>query len=246
MYTQTILLLALSVGATLAQYSEEDSLCVQEGCPSNTTCRVVTECPTPLSCTLRALCMESPPRWSHTGVCYIGQPILTMRNGSWEDTQCGPGSPCPNSTYCNIELMDTYATCCRSDPTNVVKPGQCPVSTDSDTSYCSDSCNNDGDCRHNSKCCQTGCRRQCLHPAVENTCQTKTCPEDTYCLTPDMSPCTGTGQCYNVGDCIPCGPLCRMECHHGFETDSRGCPICECKHPCKNILSVIHGECWKH
>ncbi|BFZ02736.1 hypothetical protein BsWGS_05775 [Bradybaena similaris] len=226
-----VLILAFCVCIALAT-NVEDPLCVLEGCPSNKPCRVVTECLTPGVCSLRALCMDNLPQWSHTGVCQIGQPILTMRDGAWGDTYCGPSLPCPNTTYCNTELMDTYATCCRSDPANTVKPGNCPAITNNDTSYCSDECNNDGDCRNDYKCCSLGCRRSCIPPEVKDTsCQTKECPKGTYCLTKEMPSCTTPDACYNVGDCVPCGPRCKRACPGDFEKDARGCPKCLCKPP---------------
>ncbi|XP_052088696.1 cysteine-rich motor neuron 1 protein-like isoform X14 [Mytilus californianus] len=41
-----------------------------------------------------------------------------------------------------------------------------------------------------------------------------------------------TGQCCPVCDDKPpdeCGPICKMYCKNGFQTDERGCPLCICK-----------------
>ncbi|CAG5125344.1 unnamed protein product [Candidula unifasciata] len=222
-----VLLMAICVCVALAQRAE-DPLCVQKGCPRNKTCRVVKDCATPRACSLKALCLTNPPQFSHTGVCQVGQPILEKEGRSWADSKCGPTFPCPDTTYCNTELQDTYSTCCRSDPDNPVKNGTCPASTRNDTFYCVDTCNNDGDCRGDDKCCQDGCARSCRTP-LNNVCQTKTCPENSYCLTPEMNPCTSATVCYKVGDCVPCGPVCYIQCPNGFVKDPKGCPTCVCK-----------------
>lgn len=230
-----LLLLAVVAGVTLAD-RPEDPLCESKGCPSDKPCRVLTECSLHGLCTLKAECLENPPKWSHTGVCQIGQPILNLRNGSWEDTRCYSSSPCPDGTYCNTELQDTYATCCRSDPTNAIKPGQCPTYRDPnpDTFFCVDTCQRDGDCRFDYKCCETGCRRECIPARNATACQNKKCPEGEYCLTPAEPECNNNGVCFSDGDCVSCPPICRMYCQNGFQRDSRGCHICKCKPRRKN------------
>ncbi|GFN80693.1 wap four-disulfide core domain protein 18 [Plakobranchus ocellatus] len=87
-------------------------------------------------------------------------------NGELRNTRCGPNLHCPDDTYCNTLLMDTYSTCCLSHPEAPVKPGSCPASEPAyfSNSVCFNTCNNDGDCRGHRKCCQTGCSRQCLAP----------------------------------------------------------------------------------
>ncbi|KAK3738611.1 hypothetical protein RRG08_040269 [Elysia crispata] len=142
---------------------QQDPRCITRGCPSGTTCRVVTRCPTPMSCDLVAECLATPPAHSHVGVCRIGDPILIEMNGRLRDTYCGPRLHCPDGTYCNTRLMDTYSTCCLSDPAGPVKPGRCPFNI-----YvfggrsCFHTCNNDGDCLGSRKCCPDGCGSSCL------------------------------------------------------------------------------------
>ncbi|CAG5130499.1 unnamed protein product, partial [Candidula unifasciata] len=106
-----------------------------------------------------------------TGICPMGQPIITQDYGAWADTRCSPIRPCPKQGFCNVDRMDFYATCCRTDPDSPSKPGSCPAKTTNDTSFCVDNCNNDGDCRTDLKCCQDGCRRSCLSPDIG--CETK-------------------------------------------------------------------------
>ncbi|RUS76931.1 hypothetical protein EGW08_015304 [Elysia chlorotica] len=107
----------------------------------------------------------NPPAHSHVGACDIGDPILIEMNGALRDTHCGPRLHCPDATYCNTRLMDTYSTCCLSDPTGPVKDGNCPFNI-----YifgrrdCFHTCNNDGDCQGTRKCCPSGCGSSCLPP----------------------------------------------------------------------------------
>ncbi|VDI27085.1 Hypothetical predicted protein [Mytilus galloprovincialis] len=61
----------------------------------------------------------------------------------------------------------------------------------------------------------------------EWTCRIVDCPQIT-CLSQKYIP----GQCCPVCDDKPpdeCGPICKMFCENGFQTDERGCPICTCK-----------------
>ncbi|XP_071134319.1 uncharacterized protein [Mytilus edulis] len=61
----------------------------------------------------------------------------------------------------------------------------------------------------------------------EWTCRIVDCPQIT-CLSQKYIP----GQCCPVCDDKPpdeCGPICKMFCENGFQTDERGCPICKCK-----------------
>ncbi|KAH9498510.1 hypothetical protein Btru_006831, partial [Bulinus truncatus] len=210
----------------------EDPLCVAKGCPQSTVCRVVQECVQGVvPCTMRAECLEAPPKFSHVGVCQIGDPVLVLVDGIWDDTRCGPSLPCPIGAYCNTDLADTYATCCRSDPASPVKQGKCPNVADTDRFFCVDTCSNDGDCRHGDKCCHSGCSKRCHMAQLDDPCDNKTCVLGKFCLRPSMPRCQGPGRCWEIGDCIPC-PLirnCPLKCPQGFSTDNKGCPKCQCK-----------------
>lgn len=46
------------------------------------------------------------------------------------------------------------------------KPGECPRLGNDTT--CDRECNDDADCRDNSKCCQAGCAHVCVSPAIED------------------------------------------------------------------------------
>ncbi|CAL1527172.1 unnamed protein product [Lymnaea stagnalis] len=224
------IVLLLLVADTVA--TVEDPLCVAKNCSPVTVCRVVTECHQNASCQPTAQCLDNPPRFSHVGVCQIGEPILVMTNGFLDDTRCGPTLPCPTGAYCNTELMDTYSTCCRSDPAKPVRQGQCPPSTGPKDPYCIDTCGNDGDCRYShEKCCPIDGCLQCGPPTVPDPCKTKNCPLGKYCLGPDMPKCHGPGVCWEVGDCVPCRSIssCSMNCRHGYDTDANGCRVCQCK-----------------
>ncbi|GFO09863.1 anosmin-1 [Plakobranchus ocellatus] len=98
------------------------------------------------------------------GICLIGYPVVVESIGEFKNTFCGPNLNCPNQTYCNTRLLDTYSTCCLSDPENPVKPGNCTASQRGSDTYCLIACNNDGDCTGNKKCCQKGCSRECILP----------------------------------------------------------------------------------
>lgn len=39
------------------------------------------------------------------------------------------------------------------------------------------------------------------------------------------------------------GYLCRMYCPYGFELDNEGCPLCECRNPCKGVRCPAGQEC---
>ncbi|GFS18454.1 hypothetical protein ElyMa_005006800 [Elysia marginata] len=130
----------------------------------------------------------------------VGDPILEPQGTGLHDLTCGTTLPCPNGTYCNTDLMDTYATCCVSDTDPPVKNWTCPPNTFTDDEFCLDTCNNDGDCRHTEKCCEHGCNRECMHRP--DPCETKKCPSRSYCQREDMPPCPLPGQCPTPGDCV--------------------------------------------
>ncbi|CAG2255071.1 unnamed protein product [Mytilus edulis] len=84
----------------------------------------------------------------------------------------------------------------------------------------------------------------------EWTCRIVDCPQIT-CLSQKYIP----GQCCPVCDDKPpdeCGPICKMFCVNGFQTDERGCPICTCKNttpPPTTVRSTLPpntGPSFKH
>ncbi|KAK3739486.1 hypothetical protein RRG08_065909, partial [Elysia crispata] len=209
------------------QERKPDPRCIQKNCTAGTTCRIVKSCPSGQACKLEAQCLENPLKDSHTGVCLVGDPILVLQNGRLTDLTCGPQSPCPIGAYCNTELMDTYSTCCMSDPEAPVKPWTCPANTFTGDDFCLDTCMNDGDCRYDAKCCEHGCNMECVHQP--DICDTKQCPPGSFCHRKGMPSCTAPGQCHKEGDCIDCPPLCEIFCKHGNVLDPNGCPTCLCK-----------------
>ncbi|KAK3765543.1 hypothetical protein RRG08_052336 [Elysia crispata] len=116
-----------------------------------------------MHCKLEVICLDHPLKDSHTGVCSVGDPILSLYSRGLRDLMCSPSSPCPIGAYCNTELKDIYSTCCMSDPEAPVKPWTCPANTFTGDDFCLDTCMNDGDCRFNQKCCEQGCKRDCVH-----------------------------------------------------------------------------------
>ncbi|GFN86201.1 wap four-disulfide core domain protein 3 [Plakobranchus ocellatus] len=199
---------------------ERYPLPARQDCPENTTCRVKACCSaiSPDVCIFDVLCLEKPPKLSHTGICSFGDPILVMRNDTLQDIHCGPRSPCPKGTYCNTELMDTYSTCCLSDPNKPVKPGVCPTSKNASKDFCVDTCKNDGDCSLNNKCCDNGCKKECLPPKLDNDRDEKDKPvKPGVCPTSNNASkdfCVDT--CKNDGDCRLndkcCDNGCKKEC----------------------------------
>lgn len=141
-----------------------DPRCVFRPCPPGKACRVFTRCPNPIVCNLVAECVD-PPAMGHPSVCDIGDPILIEMRSGVRDTRCGPRLHCPDGTYCNNRLQDTYSTCCLSDPTAPVKPGECPSNVyPFGQRNCFSTCNNDGDCPYTRKCCPRGCGFSCVPP----------------------------------------------------------------------------------
>ncbi|CAG5132512.1 unnamed protein product [Candidula unifasciata] len=231
--------MSVCVCLALAEPSQ-DSLCVQKDCPAGQLCRVVMECPSPGMCSLKAECLVEAPHSWHLDLCIVGHPILEMRDGVLSNTLCNASLPCPGSglAYCNDELWGVLGACCRSNPDSPVKPGQCLTDFSDHGFYCIDACNNDGDCRDTWKCCQYGCKRICRPPQVEYTCPSL-CGENTYCLRPEMPRCWATGQCFSLGDCVACDPVCGLECPRGYVNDSRGCPICQCRPSVNNTENLF-------
>ncbi|RUS71751.1 hypothetical protein EGW08_020482 [Elysia chlorotica] len=207
-----------------------DPRCIEKNCAAGTTCRIVKTCSPPsTSCVLEPQCLANPPKDGHRGVCIIGEPILVQKLDRLRDLTCGPSSPCPMGAYCNTDLMDTYAMCCMSDPVPPVRNWTCPANTYTDDDFCLDTCNNDGDCRHDAKCCEHGCNKECLHPP--DICEIKKCPSNSYCQRKDFPRCSAPGECHSEGDCVPCPPVCEIFCQHGNVLDPNGCKSCLCKPP---------------
>ncbi|XP_052088698.1 neurogenic locus Notch protein-like isoform X16 [Mytilus californianus] len=148
-----------------------------------------------------------------------------------------------NTTRWQCMVTDCFWDSSCSNMTRI--PGQCcPICTDNSstttlrpptTKRPATSCNKNGtnyvigsEIRGNNSCdkCICGYYGQHLFP-------TWNCSPAVQCLwfPSNCTNITTVGCCPTCADKPPdeCGPICKMYCKNGFQTDERGCPLCICK-----------------
>ncbi|XP_041354591.1 uncharacterized protein LOC121372354 [Gigantopelta aegis] len=100
--------------------------------------------------------------------CTIGQP---MRKKEGELFTCDGGvGDCPPKATCKSTSVGegTLTRCCFDPARCAVKIGRCPLP--SDTTTCTETCKDDGDCDSTMKCCKTACTggKKCVAPVTSN------------------------------------------------------------------------------
>ncbi|XP_041354509.1 uncharacterized protein LOC121372284 [Gigantopelta aegis] len=94
--------------------------------------------------------------------CSIGKP---MTDAAGTPLTCVTSANCPQDGACiTTNIAGTNVNRCCFDPTKCpVKAGRCPFSRD--TTTCTNTCNDDGDCATTMKCCNTACNgKKCVAP----------------------------------------------------------------------------------
>ncbi|XP_005106735.1 zonadhesin-like [Aplysia californica] len=148
---------------------------------------------------------------------------LSPHYDKFQEWKCmGPGafSECPSGSVCVDDGKDG-GTCCLGQPT-YDRPGSCPVN---DLDACAGrSCDSDGECPGQEKCCDGDCGRRCIKPVHVTSCD-NICPDGLVCAATSR-PKTDCPEndCEPVHKCVPppgdaqtCG---NAQCRAGFKCES--------------------------
>ncbi|XP_030837519.1 prestalk protein isoform X2 [Strongylocentrotus purpuratus] len=197
------------------------------------------------------LCVEA---CDNDGDCDENQKCCT--NGCGHLCMRTESTPCPQvmcMMWCPYGFKQDSDGCnlCECANQTVIHEGECPVVAEGMMGICMTTCDHDGSCSANQKCCSNGCGHSCQDAVIPDASKAGSCPStlssDTVGICSDLcssdTDCSETYKCCSNG----CGHLCLAPVTYPVHTGS--CPVGDLPNGASGICSEMcshDGQCGPH